>query len=400
VPAPAPRRIIVLGSTGSIGTGAMDVLRALRSDRCSALRVVGLAAGRNAPLLAAQAREFEVESVAIAQHEGSDQELARRVFEGPDAALQLVEAVAQRGDLVLSAIVGAAGLAATLRAIEIGCDIALANKETLVAAGALVMPAARKHGVRLLPVDSEHCAVAQCLLAGRGTGEVRRIVLTASGGPFRVWPAERVEKATVEEALNHPTWTMGRKITIDSATMMNKALEVIEAHWLFGLPADRIEVLIHPQSIVHGFVEFVDGSVVAQLGPPDMRTPIQWALLGGERAEGPSRRLDLTQLSRLDFEPVQTARMPAVALARRVLAAGGTAGAILNAANEVAVEAFLAGRIPFGQIVRIVESALDAITPQSASDLSTVLAADAAARAFVRGRLPTPALAAPGALPT
>jgi len=275
-----PRRVIVLGSTGSIGVSALDVIAHLADSGDAKLEVVGLAAGTRAEELAVQARRFAVEHIAIADASRADV-LGSKALAGPDAARELIESVARPGDLVVGAMVGAAGLPATVAAIERGCDIALANKEALVAAGALVVPLARRHGVTLYPIDSEHSAIAQCLRSGRGNTDVRRIVLTASGGPFRTWSPQRIATATREEALNHPTWDMGPKITIDSASMMNKTLEVIEAHWLFDLPADRIDVLVHPQSIVHGFVEFVDGSVIAQLGPPDMRwTSSRWILRG------------------------------------------------------------------------------------------------------------------------
>jgi 1-deoxy-D-xylulose-5-phosphate reductoisomerase len=306
---------------------------------------------------------------------------------GPEAAEAMVRDVARPGDLVVAAIVGAAGLPATLAAIEAGCDVALANKETLVAAGPMVMPRVRSRAVRLLPIDSEHSAIFQCLLAGRGRREIARLVLTASGGPFRTWSAARMAEATVDEALAHPTWQMGPKVTIDSATMMNKALELIEAHWLFELPANALEAIIHPQSIVHGFVEYVDGSVLAQLGPPDMRTPIQYALTWPERVAGCGRRLEWDELRRLDFEPVDGERFPAPGLARRVIETGGTAGAIFNGANEAAVAAYLAGRIALGRIVELVADALASLAPGPADSLEAILAADGAARSHVEGRL-------------
>ncbi|MCP3906058.1 MAG: 1-deoxy-D-xylulose-5-phosphate reductoisomerase [Planctomycetes bacterium] len=377
------RRVIVLGSTGSIGVSALDVIAHLVDSGHARLDVVGLAAGSRSGLLAEQAGRLGVAHVAIADASRAGDIAVENVHAGPDAARELVEAVAEPGDLVVGAMVGAAGLPATIAAIDRGCDVALANKETLVAAGALVMPLARQRGVELYPVDSEHSAIAQCLRSGRGIDAVRRIVLTASGGPFRAWSPERIATATPADALSHPTWEMGRKISVDSASMMNKTLEVIEAHWLFGLDADGIEVVVHRQSIVHGFVEFVDGSVVAQLGPPDMRTPIQYALTGGTRRPGNSKRLDWRTLSSLDFEPVDPARFPALGLARSVIEQGGTSGAILNAANEIAVEAFLDERIPFPRIHDLVREALERLPVGPVETLQDVLAADAEARAFV-----------------
>jgi 1-deoxy-D-xylulose-5-phosphate reductoisomerase len=379
-----PRRLIVLGSTGSIGVNALEVVDHLRSRGLVAFNVVGLAAGANTTLLAKQAARFGVDHVAVA---GGDRPAAlegiAHVHRGPGAARELVEAVARGGDLLLGAMVGSAGVPATLEAIERGCDIALANKETLVAAGALVVPRAEEKGLHILPVDSEHSAIAQCLRAGRSIDEVKRLVLTASGGPFRTWEKQRLFSATPEQALRHPTWSMGRKVTIDSASMMNKALEVIEAHWLFGLPADRIEVVVHPQSLVHGFVEFVDGSVAAQVSPPDMRMPIQFALTWPQRLEGCARSMDWSELRRMEFEPVDDERFPAVRLASHVIEAGGTAGAILNAANEAAVTAFLDHRIPFGLIPRLAREALEAIPIRPVERLEDVLEADGLARAFV-----------------
>ncbi|MHC4446266.1 MAG: 1-deoxy-D-xylulose-5-phosphate reductoisomerase [Planctomycetota bacterium] len=382
------RRLIVLGSTGSIGTNALTVVEHLRRGKLFEFDVVGLAAGSNIELLREQAVRFGVGHVAIADAAQADAlKAVSNVHAGPEAARQLVEAAARPGDLVLGAMVGAAGIPATLAAIDRGCDIALANKETLVAAGALVMPRVRERGVNLLPIDSEHSAVFQCLLAGRSIDEVERLVITASGGPFRTWGKEKLFNATVEEALNHPTWNMGPKVTVDSAALVNKALEVIEAHWLFDLPASRIEVIVHPQSIVHSFVEFVDGSVIAQLGPPDMKTPIQYALTWPHRARGCSATMDWESLSRMDFERVDHDRFPALRLAYRVIEAGGSAGAIFNGANEAAVEAFFARRIPFGQISHLVQEALGAIEVTPLHTMQDVLAADRAAREFVDRRL-------------
>lgn len=388
--AASARRIIVLGATGSIGRSTLEAIRHLRALG-QHWEVAGLAAGTRADELFAQAAELGVRHLALAglpaDGVAPPTPHGATLFRGADSALELIEAIAQPGDLVLGAMVGAAGLQPTIAAIERGCDIALANKETLVAAGAIVMPLAAAKGVRLLPVDSEHSAIFQCVQAGRCVEEIERLVITASGGPFRTWDAARMNEATVEEALNHPTWKMGPKVTIDSASMMNKALEMIEAFWLFGIPAERIDPIIHPQSIVHSFVEFVDGSVIAQLSPPDMKMPIQYAMTHPHRVDGCSRRLDWSALSRLDFEPVDERKFRSIALARRVLAAGGTSGAVLNAANEVAVEAFLDRRIRFGRIAELVEEALNAVPAVAVRSLAEITSADEHARAAVRQAL-------------
>lgn len=383
------RRVFILGSTGSIGTSALDVVRDF--DRRGARRfvVAGLAAARNGTLLAEQAQEFRGDhgtpALAIADGNGladpPPESLSGRIYRGADAACEMLAEEARPGDLVLAAMVGAAGIRPVLAAIACGCDIALANKEALVAAGAVVMPAAARAGVRIIPVDSEHNALFQCLKASTSMEEVRRVVLTASGGPFRLKSREEMSRARIEDALAHPTWRMGAKVTIDSASLMNKALELVEAHWLFGLGAERIDAIIHPQSVVHGFVEYLDGSVLAQLSPPDMRTPIQQALCDPERFDGPSRKLDFAALRSLDFEPVDHARFPAISLAHRVIAAGGDSGAVLNAANEVAVAAFLGGRIGFLEIAELVRETLDATPVSRVSSLDDVLAADRSARA-------------------
>ncbi len=389
-----PRRLIVLGSTGSIGTNTLAVVRHLNecarvAGEAPPFTVVGLAGHSNGTLLSEQGREFAVPSIAVADPSTTIDVPGATVHRGPDAALELVTRSARRGDIVMGAMVGAAGIPATLAAIERGCDIALANKETLVAAGAIVMESVRRHGVQLLPVDSEHNAIAQCLRSGRSLAEVRRLVITASGGPFRTWSADRVRNATVKDALNHPTWSMGQKVTIDSASMMNKALEVIEAHWLFDLPASQIDAIVHPQSIVHSFVEFVDGSVIAQLSPPDMKTPIQYALTSPHRVDGCSKRTDWTAFARLDFEPVDHERFPSIRLAWRAINEGASAGAILNAANEIAVAAFLRGEIPFPRITELVTEALDALPRRELRSLTDVLAADDEARAWTSDRVAT-----------
>lgn len=400
----APRRLILLGSTGSIGQQAIDVARSLTrlvdsgDAEGARVEVVGLAAGANAALLFDQARQTGARMLALTNPGADGQALqaraaseGRTLFLGPDAPERLVRETPC--EIVLSAIVGAAGLPATLAAAQLGRDIALANKEALVAAGALVVPACRASGARLLPVDSEHSAVWQCfdrdVVPPCTIGShVRRITLTASGGPFRALPADQVYNATPEAALNHPTWSMGPKVTIDSASLMNKALELIEAHWLFGVSGDRLDAVIHPQSIVHALVEMVDGSVLAQMGAPDMRTPIQCALTFPRRAPGLSARLDLARLSRLDFHPVDHERFPSLRLAHQAIErATTTAGAVLNAANEAAVEAFLARRAPFGAIPELVAAALEGVGASAVRDLEDVSRADAEARAFVRGLL-------------
>ena len=387
---PPPRRLIVLGSTGSIGCNTLDVVEHL-SGRGHAVEVAGLAAQSNTERLIEQARRFGVRHLAVCDHDAAarvqDTLPDVTVFAGDGAAERLVREVESTD--VAAAIVGSAGLPATLAAAELGLRIHLSNKETLVAAGALVMPIIERTGAQLLPVDSEHSAIFQCL-HGRDASGVRRLVLTASGGPFRDKTRAQVHDATPQQALAHPTWDMGPKVTIDSATMMNKALEVVEAHHLFALPGDQIETILHPQSIVHSFVEMRDGSVLAQLGQPDMRTPIQTALTWPRRIDGLSSPMDWASLSQLDFRPTDPERFPAIGLAYRAIEQGGTAGAVLNAANEAAVQAFLARRIPFGQIVELARLAMDTIDARPADSLSAVLDADRQARAFVEQTLSRP----------
>ncbi|MEM0914405.1 MAG: 1-deoxy-D-xylulose-5-phosphate reductoisomerase [Planctomycetota bacterium] len=388
------RRIVLLGSTGSIGTNTLAVLEHLRSVGAMDVEVVGLAAGRRVDELAEQANAWGVKRLAIADLDKADRlrDLVpgATVFAGDDAAARLVADIDDATDLV-AAMVGSAGLSATMTAVRRGWRVSLANKETLVAAGELVMPAVDAHGAELLPVDSEHSAIYQCLVGcDRAAHEVRRLVLTASGGPFRTWDADRIAGATVEQALDHPTWNMGPKVTIDSATMTNKALELIEAHWLFDMPADKLEVIVHPQSIAHSFVEYVDGSVLAQLGPPDMKTPIQYALTHPSRSPGCSEAMDWAALSGLTFEPPDPQRFPAIRLAYEVIEAGGTAGAVFNAANEAAVAAFLDRRIPLGEIARLSEGALNALGHGPISSIEDVLNADRAARVWVGEALSTP----------
>jgi 1-deoxy-D-xylulose-5-phosphate reductoisomerase len=373
----------ILGSTGSVGTNVLRVVDAF-PDR---LRVVALAAGSNVERLAGQVARYRPQAVSVATTEARDA-LARlvdlsglRVGVGEEGAV----AVATHGDasMVVAAAVGAVGLVPTYRALEAGKDVALANKETLVMAGELMVAESRAHGGRLLPIDSEHCALHQCL-DGRGPQEVRRLVLTASGGPFRTRPRETFDRITREEALCHPTWSMGRKITIDSATLMNKGLEVNEARWLFDLPAERVGVMIHPQSVVHSMVEFVDGTVLAQLGVTDMRLPIQYALSHPERWEAAIPGLDFTRAFGLDFDVPDHARFPCLGLAYRALEGGGTLPAVLNAANEEAVGAFLDGRIPFNAIPEQVGETMEARPARPLGALADVLAADAWAREHTR----------------
>lgn len=373
--------ISILGSTGSIGCNTLKVLEHLGD-----FRVVALGAGRNMQKLAEQIARFKPELVSV-----DDQSCAETL----ERELHLVGAVAPKielnsngleavathpeADILVSAAVGAVGFVPTLRAIEAGKRIALANKETLVMAGELMTKAAEKSRAEILPVDSEHNAIHQCL-RGEKRSEVRRLVLTASGGPFRDWTKDEISHATREEALNHPNWKMGEKITIDSATLMNKGLEVIEARWLFGFDAERISVIVHPQSVVHSIVEMIDGSMIAQLGVTDMKHPIQYALTFPDRRENCLPLLDLAGLNELTFEEPDTDRFPCLALAYEALLRGGTAPAALNAANEVAVAAFLDGRIRLPDIARIIGSVMDKHQSRDASSLESILSADDEAR--------------------
>ena len=345
------QRIVILGSTGSIGQSTLDVVDHL----AGACKVVGLAAGTRSDVLAAQARKYHPPYVAIADRPGFQHlrgvlDSETTIFNGDRGMVELVER--SDCDCVVAAIVGAAGLPATLRAIELGKTIAVANKEILVTAGSVVMPRARLAGARLIPIDSEHSAIYQAMRAGHPS-EVAKVYLTASGGPFRTASDDQMRNATLRDALNHPTWSMGPKITIDSATMMNKALEIIEAQWLFDLTPDQIEVVIHPESIIHSLVEFCDGSVVAQLGTPDMRTPIQYALTSPRRLPSRSEPLDLVGIGQMNFHAPDFDRFPALRLGYEAARQGGTAGAVLNAANETAVELFRSGDIRFGEIVEL-----------------------------------------------
>ena len=377
------KRVAILGSTGSIGQNALQVIEALAPE----YEVAALSAHCSGELLARQANRFRPAVTAITHPEYEPLLRAHlngyggRILCGPGS----LEAIASdpETDIVLCAVVGAAGLPAVLAAARAGKVIAIANKEPLVIAGELLTREAKASGAMLLPIDSEHSAVFQAMQAGRPE-EVRRIVLTASGGPFRTKSREAMERATVQEALDHPTWQMGPKITIDSATMMNKALEVIEAHWLFGMPVDRIDVLINPESVIHSMVEFVDGSVVAQLGTPDMKTPIQYALTYPQRRPGVAERLNLEAMGRLTFEGPDPAKFRALALGYEVARIGGSAPVVFNAANEAAVEAFLKGAIRFGQIVDLIERCLEAHEVHGCSCLEELLETDQWARRQVR----------------
>jgi 1-deoxy-D-xylulose-5-phosphate reductoisomerase len=373
------RRIAVLGSTGSVGVQALDLI-ARFPER---FEVIGLAAGRNGDLLARQIRAHRPRLAAV-HDERCRMDLASAAREAGTEVLAGaagVDAVAAhpQADIVLSAIVGAAGLRPTRHAVGTGRRVALANKESLVMAGALMQRAAAASGAELIPVDSEHSALHQCL-RGEAIDEVKRLILTASGGPFRTTPPEALSRVTPEEALNHPVWNMGRKISIDSATLMNKGLEVIEAHWLFGLPAERIDVVLHPQSIVHSMVEMIDGAILCQMGMPDMRGPIQYALGYPRRFAGPVPPLDLGAARTLEFAAVDRQRFPGLDLAYAALAAGGTAPAALNAANEVAVQAFLDGRIGFPGIPRLIGEVLEGHRPGRADTIDEVMECDRRSR--------------------
>ncbi|TJY43156.1 1-deoxy-D-xylulose-5-phosphate reductoisomerase [Cohnella pontilimi] len=372
------KKVAVLGSTGSIGTQTLDVI-SRESDR---YEVAGLAAGSNVELLLEQAEAFRPKLVSVAT-----KELAGRIRDRLPSGTRIVfgeeglnEVAAGAGaDFVVCALVGSLGIRSTLAAIDAGAAIGLANKETLVTAGHLVMARAEEKGVDLLPVDSEHSALFQCL-NGEPRSALKRLILTASGGSFRDKTRDQLRGVTVEDALKHPNWSMGAKVTIDSATMANKGLEVIEAHWLFGVPYDRIDVVIHPESIVHSMVEFEDTSVMAQLGNPDMRVPIQYALTYPERRPSPASPLDLLARGALHFRPMDLERYPALRLAFAAGRAGGTAPAVFNAANEVAVARFLRGDIPFLAIETMIEEVLNLHTPKASPDLETILETDRWAR--------------------
>jgi 1-deoxy-D-xylulose-5-phosphate reductoisomerase len=374
------KRIAILGSTGSIGCNALEVIEHLGGE----YRAVALSANRQIEKLVEQARRVRPTALATGDGTLADQ-LSRQtrgldvaVYAGIDGVCEMV--CRDDVDMVLAAMVGAAGVRPVLSAVRAGKPVALANKEALVVAGAVVIPEARRRNVPILPVDSEHSAVFQAMQSGT-LDEVQRVILTASGGPFRIASPEQIENATPRDALNHPTWQMGDKITIDSATMFNKALEIIEACWLFDVPPEKIEVVVHPESVVHSMVEFVDGSVMAQLSPPDMRTPIQYALTWPRRCAGMGRRLDISRAFGLNFHPPDAARFPALRLGYEVARVKGTAGAVLNAANEAAVQAFIAGRIPFGGIWRTVEHTIRTHSLQPDPSFDDLVEADGWARA-------------------
>jgi 1-deoxy-D-xylulose-5-phosphate reductoisomerase len=374
-----PTGVAILGSTGSIGRSTLQVL-ARQRDR---FRVVALTGHSNRELLAEQAKEWGPAYVGLVNGgRGENGDVRDAAHRGSEC---LVEAATHPDvQIVVNGIVGAAGLEATLAALRAGKRVALANKETLVMAGELVTRAAREGGGEIVPVDSEHSAVLQCV-AGRRPTELARLILTASGGPFRTWGPERVSRATVAEALKHPTWTMGKKITVDSATLVNKALEVIEAHYLFDVEYGMVDVVIHPQSVIHAFAEFIDGSVLAQIGFPTMELPILYALTHPERIPDTGvRRFDPVAAGSLTFEAVQLDRFPAYVVGRAAALAGGTAPARFNAANEVAVELFLEERIPFGRIAEVIERAVEQGETGDATSLEGILAADAEARRLAR----------------
>ena len=375
------KRVSILGATGSIGKSTLDLIENANGE----FEVVALTAARNVEGLADAARRTRA-SLAVIADEARLPELEAalagtncRAAGGEQA---LVEAATADADWVMAAIVGCAGLMPTMAAIELGKTVALANKEALVTAGALMIDAARRAGTTLLPVDSEHNAIFQCLAADN-IDHVSRLILTASGGPFRTVPANEIADATPAQAVAHPNWDMGAKISVDSATLMNKGLELIEASYLFGLPSERIDVLIHPQSVIHSLVEYVDGSTLAQLGPPDMRVPIAYALAWPERMETATPKLDLATVGRLDFEEPDLERFPALRLAREALEAGGAAPGVLNAANEIAVASVLEGRIAFGDIGGFVEDALASSRCPAPATLDDVIATDKETRAAV-----------------
>jgi len=385
LPASAPRRIAILGATGSVGQSTLDLVRRANG----AYAVETLTANGNLAGLVALAREFRPRFVALgdpSQHEPLKAALAGTGIASGAGLAALVEAAERPSDWVMAGIVGIAGLAPTMAAVRRGAVVAFANKECMVSAGAVMVAAIRRHGATLIPVDSEHNAIFQVFDFERPE-TVERLVLTASGGPFRTWPTAAMARVTPGEAVRHPNWRMGAKISIDSATMMNKGLEVIEAHHLFQMPEDRIDVVVHPQSIVHSLVAYVDGSVLAQLGSPDMRTPIGYALAWPSREATPAARLDLAALAQLTFESPDETRFPALALARAALRGAGGAPTILNAANEVAVAAFLAGRIGFLDIVRVVEGTLERIVAPVPATLDAVNALDQESRRVAAERV-------------
>jgi len=393
------KQLSILGSTGSIGRQCLSVVEALPGR----FAVAALAAGSNLDELVGQIERHSPSLVSVADAAGADALSSRlkekgikrpEIHHGPEG--MLAAGTHPAADIVVSGAVGVVGLPATYEAIRLGKQVALSNKEVLVAAGELVMAAAQKSGRELLPVDSEHNAIHQCLRAG-SRSEVRRLVLTASGGPFRKTPLKALANVSIEQALAHPNWRMGRRITIDSATMMNKGFEVIEARWLFGMRPDQIEVVIHPQSTIHSMVEYSDGSVLAQLGPTDMRMPIQYALTYPERVASNQVALDWSRLKRLDFQKVSTRRFPCLRLAREAMRKGGALPCALNAADEVAVEAFLGGRLPFSGIAEVIERVLGRTPRVRFEKMDDVLSADTEARRMAREEVDRMSVAAAAA---
>ena len=379
------KRVILLGSSGSIGESTCKVARALPDK----MKIVGLGVAKSTEKLLEQAKEFGVKALAVSDPQAAEKVKSKlpagaKFFPGAEGLARMVEET--EADMVLVAIVGTAGLAPALAALRSGKDLAVASKEILVLAGSAVMAEAKKRKRQVLPVDSEHNAIFQCL-QGANEKEVRKVILTASGGPFRQSRAAELEKVTLAQALKHPTWSMGKKITIDSATMFNKGLEMIEAHWLFGLPMKQVEVVVHPQSIVHSMVEFIDGSVLAQLSVTDMCFPIQYAVTFPERMPSGLPPLDLAKLGSLTFEAPDEKRFPALRLAREAGEAGGTLPGVFNAANEVAVEAFLAEQIPFPRIWGIVEEVMQKHIHISSPDLDAIIDLDRWARSEAKVRL-------------
>lgn len=370
------KRLLILGSTGSIGCQALDVC-----SRSPELELVGLSAERSWETLVEQAVAHGVTRIALADADAAARAAEAwtdgQVLAGPGGLVQLV--LRSEADLVLNSLVGSAGLAPTVAALGEGIDLALANKESLVVGGELVMALAEATGARIVPVDSEHTALHQ-LISGQPPGAVRGLTVTASGGPFRGCSREQLREVSVEQALAHPTWAMGGKITIDSATLMNKGLEVMEAHHLFGTPYERIDVVVHPQSLIHGLVSLADGAMLAHIGPPDMRIAISYALHGGESVELPIAPLDLASLGRLDFEPVDEEAFPCLRLAREAAVAGGTAPCLLNAANEIAVHAFLAGGLRFLEIPEVIQRTMEAVGSGPVVDFESLYEADRRAR--------------------
>jgi 1-deoxy-D-xylulose-5-phosphate reductoisomerase len=387
------KRVTLLGGTGSVGRRTLELVSSFPEE----FTVAGFAArGSNVELIADLCRKYSPTAVALLERSAVDRLAALlpsprpELLGGPDGLVALTRDV--EADIVLSALVGAAGLLPTMAAIQAGRPVALANKETLVMAGGLMTAAARRRGVALLPVDSEHSAIFQCL-AGHNRADVHRILLTASGGPFRELPRAAFAHVTVEDALRHPTWKMGAKITIDSATLMNKGLEIIEARWLFDVTSDRVQVVVHPQSIIHSMVEYVDGAVIAQLGVADMGVPILYALTYPERRPTPGARLDLTRVGQLTFFPPDVEKFPCLRLARAALEQGGSAPVILNAANEIAVAAFLERRIGFTKIAELIERALEAVPHTELKAIDDCVSVDVEARRLVRALIGEPVAA-------